>query len=105
MKLPYASSNAATSACLYFMFPNPSTGLGTSILLTSLSAQPANRIIIRKCKKSMFQINKWWKIAINRPDLFSDKPSKERSNYKQFKDHRHDQSIFSLIGKKFSWKE
>lgn len=70
----------------------------------------ANRFIIQKNKKSVEIINNWWTTAKQAPFLFDDSPSKW-PNFENFKDHRHDQSILSLIFKTAfisedrNWKE
>jgi len=55
-------------------------------------------LYIRKCKNTTHLINEYYRVAVERPDLFSD----EHNNYKrkpEFRDHRHDQSIFSILRK------
>ena len=70
----------------------------------------ANRLLIQKNKKSVEIINKWWTTAKQAPFLFDDSPSKY-PNFENFQDHRHDQSILSLILKtssiseEWDWKE
>lgn len=54
--------------------------------------------IIRKCKHSILIYDKWWKIAKNHPHLFDDSPSKIK-NFNNFKQNRHDQSVWSLLCK------
>ena len=52
----------------------------------------------RKSPDSMAIVNRWLSIAMTRPDLFTDQYNEEskRTN-PEFKDNRHDQSIFSMI--------
>lgn len=70
----------------------------------------ANRFLIQKNKRSIEIINKWWDTAKKAPFLFDDSPSKY-PNFEGFKDHRHDQSVLSLIFKaasvseEWDWKE
>ena len=55
-------------------------------------------LFLRKCKHSTNLVNTYYDIAITNPSLFSD----EYNNYKRtfdFIDHRHDQSIFSILRK------
>jgi len=56
-------------------------------------------LILKKCEYSMNLINKWYDIAINNPDLFSDIYNNNNNEY--FIEHRHDQSIFSILRKKY----
>jgi len=51
----------------------------------------------RKSPECMAIVNRWLSIAMTRPDLFTDEYNEEskRTN-REFKDNRHDQSIFSM---------
>lgn len=63
------------------------------------SIYAATMLYFRKCQNSMTVIDEFYKIATESPDLFSD----IWNNYKkhsEFIDHRHDQSILSLLRKK-----
>jgi hypothetical protein len=51
------------------------------------------------CQKTKNIINEWYNIACNY-HLIDDSPSFSR-NYHGFREHRHDQSIFSLLTKKY----
>lgn len=56
-------------------------------------------LFLRKCKNSQIIVDEFYKIATENPDLFSD----VHNTYKpcaEFRDHRHDQSVLSLIRKK-----
>lgn len=57
----------------------------------------ATVIILRKGEHSTSVVNEWYKLA-SIPDLINDKRSLNED--KSFIDHRHDQSIFSLLVKK-----
>lgn len=57
----------------------------------------ATVIIMRKGEHSLSVVNEWYKLA-SVPDLINDKHSLNED--KSFIDHRHDQSIFSLLVKK-----
>lgn len=59
------------------------------------------RQVIRKCKQSMEIIKLWWETAVNYPHLFSDAPSKI-PNFDDFIENRHDQSVWSMIAKKYN---
>ena len=56
--------------------------------------------IFRKCSESLAFLNEWLDFCC-RPDLITDLPS-ETPDFDEFKDHRHDQSLFSLLLKKHS---
>lgn len=56
--------------------------------------------IAKKCKNALIIYSQWWEIAKERPDLFYDSPSLA-PNLSGFVENRHDQSIWSLICKKF----
>lgn len=58
----------------------------------------ATVIIMRKGEHSLSVVNKWNELALLR-DLINDKRNMKED--KQFIDHRHDQSIFSLLVKKY----
>lgn len=53
---------------------------------------------VYKCKRGQKIIDAWYKIAVERPDLFSD-DYKNTQKCPRFTDCRHDQSIWSLIAK------
>lgn len=59
----------------------------------------ATIIYIRKCKESLDFFEKWAQTSvINNYELIND--TKKLTPYEEFKDHRHDQSIFSILIKK-----
>lgn len=59
----------------------------------------ATTLIYRKCDHTQLIINEWYKISSNH-DLIADQPNNTK-NYKEFLQHRRDQSIFSLLCKKY----
>lgn len=59
----------------------------------------ASAIIFKKCEKTMNLVKEWYNISCNY-HLIDDSPSIE-PNIESFKEHRHDQSIFSLLVKKY----
>lgn len=61
----------------------------------------ANRLVIKKCDKSMEAVKLWWETAKHHPHLFSDQQSKT-PNFENFRENRHDQSIWSMICKNFN---
>jgi hypothetical protein len=56
-------------------------------------------LILRKCKHSQMLVDKWYDTAVNHPFLFTDE--KFMKQHPEFIDHRHDQSIFSVIRKTY----
>ena len=61
----------------------------------------ATVFLVKKNDKSLFLINEWLKLGVvNNQHFINDTPSSIQ-NYPSFKDHRHDQSIFSLLRKTF----
>ena len=56
-------------------------------------------IMLQKCAHTMQMIEKWYNTAIEYPLLFTDE--KELTQHPKFIDHRHDQSIFSIIRKTY----
>jgi hypothetical protein len=58
----------------------------------------ATASIYRKSPESMEIVKKWLDIAQTRPDLFTDRYNEESKQANpEFKENRHDQSIFSMI--------
>ena len=56
-------------------------------------------LIFRKCAHAIMLVNKWFEIATNHPFLFTDEKIKQQ--HPEFIDHRHDQSVFSIIRKTY----
>ncbi len=54
-------------------------------------------LIFRKTAESLALINKWLNVALDNPALFSDNYNGEAKKNSNFKDNRHDQSIFSVL--------
>lgn len=59
----------------------------------------ATFFFIRKCEHSIFIVNEWYRISC----IYSllDDSQSDLPNSKIFQEHRHDQSIFSLLRKKY----
>lgn len=55
-------------------------------------------LVMRKCNSTIELVDNYYNIAITRPDLFSDIYNINNKNH-TFRDHRHDQSIFSILRK------
>lgn len=64
----------------------------------------ANRMVIRKCERSVNIIKLWWHTAMYHALLFSDAKSRVL-NSESFRQNRHDQSVFSIICKKYKVAE
>lgn len=60
----------------------------------------ATMIIFRKCERTIKLINDFYKIALENPILFSDAFNMS-GNCETFRDNRYDQSIFSVMRKKY----
>lgn len=56
-------------------------------------------LILRKCPHTIKLVDLWLETAVNHPFLFTDE--QKSSQYEGFIDHRHDQSIFSVIRKTY----
>ena len=84
------------SKCLeYFGYRDESSITDSSILVGGI-------LILRKNDITIKIIDEFYKIAIDWPDLFSD----IHNNYNplpEFIDHRHDQSILSMLRKKYGY--
>ncbi len=78
-------------------------GLENEIELLKKTQYQANYILIKKTPKIMNLINEWYHIASTNYNLINDEPSKEK-NFDEFIEHRHDQSIFSLLLKKYEYE-
>lgn len=62
----------------------------------------ASCIIITKKENTLNFINEWLQYAQN-PNIITDLPNSQgKDNYPNYIDHRHDQSIFSLLCKKYN---
>lgn len=57
-------------------------------------------IVLRKCWKSQQLVNEWYYVCHNHYDLITDKPS-HTPNDPDFKENRHDQSVFSILTLKY----
>jgi len=56
-------------------------------------------LILKKCAHSLMMVDKWYDIATNHSFLFTDEQTK--AQLPEFIDHRHDQSVFSVIRKTY----
>jgi hypothetical protein len=69
--------------------------------LLNSNQRQASSIMILKTDDTMKLINEWYDICSNNYNFIDDTPSKEE-NFPDFEQHRHDQSVFSLLTKKYS---
>lgn len=73
--------------------------MNNDIFLESIQRQ-AGVVLYLVCEKTRKLVNEWYQIACNY-HMIDDSPSINK-NYDVFKEHRHDQSIFSLLTKKYN---
>jgi hypothetical protein len=66
--------------------------------ITQTPTIQAGLSFIRKCDKSQGFVEQWLKVFYDNFALVDDSPSVS-ANLKEFRTHRHDQSIFSILGK------
>ncbi len=76
-------------------------GVADNEFFTHTTQIEAGHIIIRKCEKSVAIIEEWLQVFCDNFDLATDKPS-ILSNFPNFQSARHDQGIFSILGKKYN---
>ena len=67
--------------------------------ILSTNQRQANPLIICKNDKTMKFVNEWYQIGVDNNHFLNDFPS-YTENYPEFIEHRHDQSIFSLLSKR-----
>lgn len=60
----------------------------------------ATVVMLRKCPHTTLLINKWYAALCENPLLFTDDKD-DATQDKEFIDHRHDQSIFSIVRKTY----
>jgi len=70
-------------------------------LLNSYQHQ-ASAIMIKKCKETIDLVTEWYNIAIENNYHYLDDSKSIKPNLNGFIEHRHDQSIFSLLTKKYN---
>lgn len=67
-------------------------------VITSLQLH-STVLLLKKCEHTRLLVDRWYDSAIHHPFLFTDEIVLPQ--YPEFIDHRHDQSIFSVIRKTF----
>lgn len=60
----------------------------------------ATSFILRKCNNTINLVNEWYKVMTSNYNLIDDSPSLLNNDI-SFIEHRHDQSVFSLLRKKY----
>ncbi|WP_442587806.1 hypothetical protein ACSBL2_17310 [Pedobacter sp. AW31-3R] len=60
----------------------------------------ATVFLLKKCKHAIKLIDEWYNILFHRPALFTDDQIEENQHIR-YKEHRHDQSLFSVIRKTY----
>lgn len=78
-------------------------GVAENTEFTDTTQIEATHIFIRKCNVSVSFVKEWLQVIYKNFDLITDSPS-TKSNSNIFYAHRHDQSIFSVLGKKYNVK-
>jgi hypothetical protein len=74
--------------------------INPSLLLTP--QHQASCIMIKKCQKTIDLVNEWYQLSYENNYHFLDDTKSIKLNLIGFKEHRHDQSIFSLLTKKYN---
>ena len=62
----------------------------------------ASCIMIKKCQKTLDLVKEWYEISYENNYHYIDDSKSIKKNLLGFKEHRHDQSIFSLLTKKYN---
>lgn len=76
-------------------------GFYNSSIITETPQYMAGCFFIKKCDESINFINEWLEIFYKRIDLVNDTKSKLK-NLNGFLENRHDQSVFSILCKKYN---
>lgn len=63
----------------------------------------ANRLLFVKNELSVEFVDEWATVALQRPDWFTDAPSRI-PNRREFVEHRHDQTIYNCLAEKYEVK-
>ena len=75
-------------------------GIERSSEFLSTNQRQANPLLLYKTEQTESFVNRWYLIASQNYHYIDDSPSLIE-NYPEFQEHRHDQSIFSLMTKKY----
>jgi len=68
--------------------------------LLKINQRQSSAILFKKCKETLDLVKEWYNISCNY-HMIDDSPS-IAPNVGSFKEHRHDQSVFSLLTKKYN---
>jgi len=92
MRLEFPENNWTSSAIFEHFGIQPEDERATSNqILATVS-------MYRKCKETMALVSAWLKVAMEHPELFTDKDNDESKKKRPaFTENRHDQSIFSVL--------
>lgn len=75
-------------------------GVRNNKTYTHTTQVEATVIFIRKCDESVKFIEEWYKTICDDTSLITDQPSRS-ANLPGFRENRHDQSIYSILAKKY----
>ena len=70
--------------------------------ITNSPQKQATAQLYYVCKETRDFVNKWYALCIEKNYHWIDDSPSTVKNYPEFKGHRHDQSIFSLLSKKYN---
>jgi len=79
-------------------------GVRDDVSFTHTNQFEATIVFIKKCPPAMAFVEEWVNVINNHFDLITDKPSLS-PNLPGFKENRHDQSIYSILAKKYKIAE
>jgi hypothetical protein len=60
----------------------------------------ASVLVFRSCTESIAFVSSWLTYCLD-PRILTDAPNAYGPNYPEFKDHRHDQSVFSILSRRY----
>ena len=73
-------------------------GARTNRGVTHTGQRQGGVVLYRKSRRSLSFVREWLSICEDHPDLLDDSPSRS-PNLEGFREHRHDQAIFSVLSK------
>lgn len=69
---------------------------------TDTPQRMSGMFLVKKCRNSMVFFEEYYRISLNMPQLFTDSDNElGMENYKEFICNRHNQSVFSILTKKY----
>lgn len=101
--------NRSETGCLSFELPHKELKFtkqevfdyfGTPETIVNSNQLVGGVFLLRKCPHTTMLVNKWYRTLCENPLLFTDDKDKN-AQHKEFIDHRHDQSIFSVLRKTY----